>query len=289
MDQAERVIGPVQHELAIHRQRLAEPALLERQVAQQFQRVIAPGAAECLVHHPAEQCRIARGSAPRDTSARPGCPCDCGRSPWLRAGASPATGGSGPSGRRTGRIHRPGSSAPLLLGELGDLVPVLVDDPLIEVDRLGPLAVPGDDWPRCAAGPRPCRSSRDRTSKRRDWDLAPAAWAARPQQPAGRSTTRQDQRRVPASADARARSRTLRDPDRCLLDRRRSRIPSPGSLRCLRCGNPESMSTWSISLPGAMIDPRRGGRAVRDSTSPCLAQSAERLDDERRKNDDSGW
>ena len=31
----------------------------------------------------------------------------------------------------------------LVFGKLGDLVPVLVDDPLVDLDRLGPLAVTG--------------------------------------------------------------------------------------------------------------------------------------------------
>ena len=59
MDQVERVVGPVEHELAVHRQGLAEPAFLERDVAEQLQRVVTPGAAEGQIDHLAERGGVA--------------------------------------------------------------------------------------------------------------------------------------------------------------------------------------------------------------------------------------
>ena len=58
MNQAERIVGSVQNELAIHRERFAKPAFLKCQVAQQFQSVVTPRAAECLVDHPLQERRI---------------------------------------------------------------------------------------------------------------------------------------------------------------------------------------------------------------------------------------
>ena len=58
MDEREGIVGPIGDELAVCRQRLAESSVLERQVAQQLQRVVAPRAAERLIDHPAEQRRI---------------------------------------------------------------------------------------------------------------------------------------------------------------------------------------------------------------------------------------
>ena len=59
MDQRDGIVGMIRHKPPVHRQRLAEPAVLERQVAQQLERVVAPRAAERLVDHPAKQRQIA--------------------------------------------------------------------------------------------------------------------------------------------------------------------------------------------------------------------------------------
>ena len=64
MDQADLVLRAVGHELAVHRQRLVEPAVLERQVAQQLERIVAPRAAERLIDDPPQQTPGRGRSAP---------------------------------------------------------------------------------------------------------------------------------------------------------------------------------------------------------------------------------
>ena len=72
VDQADAVVRAVGDELAVRRQRLGEPAVLERQVAQQVERVVAPRAAEGLLDHPPRAARGRGRPPPGDTSARPG-------------------------------------------------------------------------------------------------------------------------------------------------------------------------------------------------------------------------
>ena len=125
----------------IHRQRLAEPPVLERQVAQELERVVAPGTAERLVHHAAEQSssrRLAPSRYQRSARRIEPVAVDLAR---LRRHLGDAAVAKPPAvhveQELVGRVR-----ARLILGQLRDLVAVAIDDPLIDVDRLGPLAVP---------------------------------------------------------------------------------------------------------------------------------------------------
>ena len=141
MDQAEPAVGPIGDELGVGGDRLDELAVLERQVAEQFEGVVPPGAAKRLVDHPPEQERAVAGLAPPgETSARPG-----GRRPWLGRSPGPRAGAPrSAAGTRGGRSPRAGirllDRAPGLERDLDDLVAELLDHALIDLDRLGIIA-----------------------------------------------------------------------------------------------------------------------------------------------------
>ena len=59
INQTERVIGPVRHERAVHRQRLSKPSILERQVAQELECLIAPGTTKSEFDDAPEQGGVA--------------------------------------------------------------------------------------------------------------------------------------------------------------------------------------------------------------------------------------
>ncbi len=58
MDQGQGIVGLVGHQLIVEGQRLAEAAVLKREIAEQFEGVISPGAAECLIDDPMEQADV---------------------------------------------------------------------------------------------------------------------------------------------------------------------------------------------------------------------------------------
>ncbi len=137
VDQAKAALRPVGHELDISRHRLGEQPFLEGEIAEQFQRVISPGAAKSLVDDPPE-----RGSvASLFPEAKPAFRLRVDAGPVHRAGLGRERGDP-PLTFSPGIDREPKAlvSRIRIGGQFDDLVAELLDHSLIDLDRLGEIA-----------------------------------------------------------------------------------------------------------------------------------------------------
>ncbi len=141
VDQDMRVGGAIRDQVSIHCQRLGEPSLLERQVAQQLEGVIPPGATERLFDNPAQATQVPVGRAltiPTFRQTIDAVAVDLSRFDrqlgQTAVAEFPVVNKQNEFARsiETGFVFR----------ELRDLVAIFLDHPLVDVDRLGPLAFP---------------------------------------------------------------------------------------------------------------------------------------------------
>ena len=144
MNQAERVIRPVRDERAVHRQRLSKSSVLERQVAQELECLIAPGTTKSELDDAPEQGGIALALAFPEPALGEAVHAITVDYPRLGRELCQRPVAVGPQiheqdelvgGLVTGLVFD--------LGKLGDLITILVDNPLVDLDRLSPLAVTG--------------------------------------------------------------------------------------------------------------------------------------------------
>ncbi len=138
MDECSRIAGAIGDDAAVSCSRLAEAAVLERQVAQELERIIAPGAAECLIDDAPQEREIALLL----TLAKPA----------LGHGVDPLAVDRAGLGRqfRDRLVTVPAvvdvkhkfigrGDAGFVRGERGNAVAELLDHLLIHLDRFGPL------------------------------------------------------------------------------------------------------------------------------------------------------
>ena len=169
MDQGQRIVGLVGHQLIIESQRLAEAAVLEGEVSEQFEGVVSPGAAKAR-----STTRWSRPGSRRRSLAEPAL-----REPIVHldtalappAADARAIGGRSGGYRDSGQI-RPTDPRRAHLRDLRRPYRRAIDDLLVDIDRFGCTDDPWRARPPSGASPLN-RSSRGRIWRRSDPDSGP--------------------------------------------------------------------------------------------------------------------